>query len=310
MRSDGARELVRGWRLSERTLRIDASAILRTRADRIATAGILGAAGRRSIEGHFGEWMQGRLGPDGPVVLVTLPAPGFGADVWLRPAERAFALHAPGLSVARARAFLSDLGLELRGRAILRPRVAPGLGTGGSTALLIGLARLAGFSGPPEQLARACVAAEGASDPLMFSQPERLLWASRLGRVLGRVPAVPRYEILGGFCGTGERTRAEDLDFDDISDLLARWRVARDLTDFAALASESAARCSARRGPANEAAPALAAGLGALGWVRAHTGAARGLIFAPGTVPSGADEALRGAGWRGLRRFAGGGSTV
>ena len=27
------------------------------------------------VAGHFGEWLQGRLGPDGPVALVTLPCP-------------------------------------------------------------------------------------------------------------------------------------------------------------------------------------------------------------------------------------------
>ncbi|TCP38104.1 hypothetical protein EV662_12129, partial [Rhodovulum marinum] len=33
------------------------------------------AARRACVAGHFGEFLQGRLGPDGPVVLVTLPCP-------------------------------------------------------------------------------------------------------------------------------------------------------------------------------------------------------------------------------------------
>ena len=33
------------------------------------------------IPGHFGEWLQGRLGAEGPVVLVTLPAPRLGLDL-------------------------------------------------------------------------------------------------------------------------------------------------------------------------------------------------------------------------------------
>jgi hypothetical protein len=61
------------------------------------------------------------------------------------------------------------------------------------------------------------------------------------------------------------------------------------------------------RGPAGDPTPGLARDLGALGWLRAHTGAARGLIFAPGTVPRGAHDALRAAGLRALVRFRGGG---
>ncbi|WP_444430839.1 hypothetical protein ACTTAM_07955 [Rhodobacter capsulatus] len=49
----------------------------------------------------------------------------------------------------------------MRGRIVLCPAVAPGLGTGVSTASLVALARLAGWDGAPGLLARACVAAEG-----------------------------------------------------------------------------------------------------------------------------------------------------
>ena len=258
------------------------------------------------VPGHFGEWLQGRLGPAGPVVLVSLAAPDLGLRAFHRPG-RGLALHGAGLTPERARRFLSLLGLSLRGQVVLHPVVAPGLGTGVSTAALVALARMAGWQGPPEVLARACVVAEGASDPLMFSAPERLLWASRQGVALGRLPALPRHEILGGFVGAPTRTEAADTAFPDIADLVASWQGQTDLAGFARLASQSAARCSALRGPSDEAAPALAARLGALGWVRAHTGAARGLIFAPGTVPEGAAQALRQAGWRGVRRFRGGG---
>ncbi|WP_444455575.1 propanediol utilization protein [Rhodobacter capsulatus] len=258
------------------------------------------------IPGHFGEWLQGRLGAEGPVVLVTLPAPALGLDLRFRPGP-GLRLHGAGLTPARARQFLAPLGLDLRGRIVLRPVVAPGLGTGVSTASLVALAQLAGWDGPPEILAQACVRAEGASDPLMFPAPERLLWASRQGRALALLPALPRYEILGGFSGAPARTEAADSAFPDVTDLVARWQRAETLADHAAIASESAARCSALRGPGDETAPDLAARLGALGWVRAHTGAARGLIFAPGQVPEGAVAALRAAGWRGILRIRGGG---
>jgi uncharacterized protein involved in propanediol utilization len=199
-----------------------------------------------------------------------------------------------------------SLDLQAGGVVRLRPAVVPGLGTGVSTASLVALARLSGWRGPPARLAEACVRAEGASDPLMFANPDRLLWSSRAGRVMERLPPLPRYEILGGFRGEGERTEAQDSDFDDESDLIARWRTAPGLAGLAAIASESAARCTARRGPEGDDAADLAAALGALGWMRAHTGAARGLIFAPGGVPDGAEALLQAAGWRGLRRLRGG----
>lgn len=258
------------------------------------------------MAGHFGEWLQGRLGPGGPVVLVTLPCAGLGVLARHRPGARQLALAGAGLSTARARAFLRGLGLQLSGRVQLVPRAPAGLGTGVSTASLVALARLAGWQGPPEALAQACIAAEGASDPLVFAAPERLLWSSREGRVLATLPSLPRYEILGGFHGPARRTDPRDSAFPDIADLLARWQQARDLPAFAALASESAARTTALRGPADDPTPDLARDLGALGWMRAHTGAARGLIFAPGTVPAGASAALLAAGLRGLRRFKGG----
>ncbi|TMV63484.1 propanediol utilization protein, partial [Thioclava sp. BHET1] len=43
--------------------------------------------------GHFGELLQGRLGPDGPLALVTLPCPPLAARVTRDPG--AFALHQP-----------------------------------------------------------------------------------------------------------------------------------------------------------------------------------------------------------------------
>lgn len=261
------------------------------------------------VAGHFGEWLQGRLGPSGPVALATLPCPATGVAARCRPGPPAAPLRLRGAGMApeAAAAFLATLGLTLDGRVRLRPRAAPGLGTGVSTARLVALARLAGWQGPAEALAQACVAWEGASDPLMFDAPGRMLWASREGRVLGALPALPRHEILGGFRGPPCRTDPEDDAFPDIADLVEDWARARDLAGFAALASESAARCVALRGPAGDPVAGLAARLGALGWVTAHTGAARGLIFAPGTIPAGAPAALRAAGLRGILRFAGGG---
>ncbi|MCC5966255.1 MAG: propanediol utilization protein [Natronohydrobacter sp.] len=259
---------------------------------------------RVRVAGHFGEWLQGRLGPSGPVALVTLPCPAVALQGTALPGP----LRVQGMTARAARAFLRSLGLRLPGRVRLRAGITPGLGCGMSTARLVALAQLAGWDGPAEVLARACVGFEGASDPLMYASPERMLWASRLGLALDGLPALPRHEVIGGFFGPPIRTDAGDTDFPDIAGLIADWHAARDLADFAALASESARRSLALRGPLGDPTAELARDLGALGHVIAHTGAARGLIFAPGTVPAHARGALRAAGLRGLVQVRGGGA--
>ncbi|WP_425102365.1 propanediol utilization protein [Tropicibacter sp. S64] len=239
-----------------------------------------------SVQAHFGEWLQGRLGPDGPVVLITLPCPALrvAAPGTIRPPF-------PPDSLAD---FAARLRLPCLPEGVTR-NFPLGIGAGASTATLVALARSAGFLGPPETLAEACLRAEKASDPLMFPEPDRLLWASREARVVQRVKAPKRAEILGGLWGAPQRTDAADMDFDDVSDLVEAWHDATDLPRFAAIASDSALRCTARRGPCDPM-PELARDLGALGVMRAHTGSARGLIFAPGTAPTHGADALREAG--------------
>lgn len=256
------------------------------------------------VAGHFGEYLQGRLGREGPVVLVSLPCAALGVHGWRGTGA---GLRGAGWPLHRLRVFLRGLGCAVPGRVMLRAVVPAGLGTGVSTARLVGLARLAGYRGSAEDLARACLRLEGASDPLMFAQPTRLLWASRAGQVLAALPELPCHEVIGGFWGEPERTNPADPNFPDIRDLAAAWAEAATLEDFAQLASESARRTSALRGPESDPTAALAQRLGALGWLRAHTGAARGLIFAPGHVPSGVGAALRAAGMRHVLRFAAGG---
>ncbi len=260
--------------------------------------------------GHFGEWLQGRLGPNGPVALVSLSCPIPVLRATYLPGRGALRLQGAGLTAGRAQRFLQDLGCNLPGRVRLRPHVPAGQGRGVSTASLVALARLAGFAGPKSALARACLRAEGASDPLWHAQPEHLLWASRLGAGLQPVPALPRYEIVGGLWGRGQRTDPRDMRFPGIEDLVAQWRQARKLAEFAALASVSAERCLALRGPMNDPTALLAAQTGALGWVAAHTGSARGLVFAPGTVPHGLTAQMRAAGFRDVLTFRGGGAVA
>ncbi|KAJ55189.1 hypothetical protein ACMU_15650 [Actibacterium mucosum KCTC 23349] len=260
------------------------------------------------VAGHFGEWLQGRLGPDGPVVLVTLPCTGVGVTARLMPGPAGLTDDAAALiATDRATAFLHGLGTRLASRIDLAPDCTPGMGTGMSTGALVALARIAGAQ--TDALPAACIAAEGASDPLMLSAPDRVLWASREGRVIAPAPAVPVAKIVGGFYGPAQPTDPTDNGFPDISDLWDRWQNAKTLPDIAAIAALSAQRTTALRGPADDPMSALADATGALGHIRAHTGAARGLVFEPGTVPAGIDESLTRAGLRDIRHFTTGGPT-
>ncbi|MCB2136498.1 MAG: propanediol utilization protein [Rhodobacteraceae bacterium] len=257
------------------------------------------------IAGHFGEFLQGRLGADGPLVLVTVPCPDLGVFGWQIPG-REFALHGSGQRLVtpdRARRFLRDLGADLPGRVVLRAEMPAGSGAGASTATLLALAALAGAKADPMTIARACIGTEGASDPLMFSAPERILWASRQGLALGAMPCLPRIEILGGFVGPARRTDPGDENFPDVSDLVAGWRDIASPDDLAAIASESSRRTLALRGIGPDPTEALAHDMGALGFLIAHTGSARGLIFRPGAAPGDWRGRLRQAGFANVLKF-------
>lgn len=255
----------------------------------------------------MGELVQGRLGLHGPVALITLPCPVLATTASLRPGP--FHLHQPGAAVlrpAQAADLLRRLDLPVAGHFTLCGTLPPGGGAGASTAALIALARVAGAE--EARIAAACLAVEGASDPLMFATPERLVWASRRGEVLARLPALPRLEVLAGFLGPPRRTDPEDDGFPDVSDLLATWPAAcTDAVAVAALASASARRTLALRGPAGDPTERLGQSLGAAGFAIGHTGPARALLFLPGTLPETAAEHLRGAGFRGILRYMIGG---
>lgn len=256
------------------------------------------------VPGHFGELLQGRIGRNGPVGLVTLPCPTLFARA--QRVSGAFVLHQPDAKVltqSEAAYLLRRLGLRPAGRFALRLDMPAGGGAGASTAARVALALVAGAR-DPDAIMLACLETEGAVDPLMLSDPGRLLWASREGRVLARFPHPPRMEIIGGFFGPMRRTDAKDVNFPDIADLAKAWPAAcGDLSKAADLASESARRTLALRGPSDDPTEALAHATGALGFTIAHTGAARGLIFAPGTVPETTPAALRDAGFRHIVRF-------
>lgn len=262
--------------------------------------------------GHFGELLQGRLAPNGTVALVTLPCPDLRSTARWLPAHE-LRLHTPGrvLDRPKLRQFLEHLGVAPTGRFALRTAMPPGGGAGASTAALVAVARLVAPDCPPEELARACLAVEGATDPLMLASAERVLWASRRATPLDLLPALPRFDVLGGFCGAPCRTNPAETNFPPIDDLIDPWRAAArasDLDGLAALASQSAHRRLDQIGAASDPLPDLAAKLGAKGMVIAHTGSARGLIFAPGTVPRDGPARLRTAGFKQILQFRAGGA--
>lgn len=263
-----------------------------------------------TVQGHFGELLQGRLGPAGTLALITLPCPALGLRASRQPGD--FAVHQPlGRAVTQGQAarLLMGLGAPLTGRFVLSAGMPVGGGAGASTAARVALARLAGAT-DPDRIAAACHESEGATDPLMYATPERLLWASRRGRILARVAPLPGIEVLGGFFGPSRRTDPKDTDFPDISDLVMGWAsAAGDLARIARLAQTSAERTLALRGPRGDPTAALAQRFGALGWTMAHTGSARALIFAPGMVPDAAAAGLRAAGFCRITRFRIGGGA-
>jgi uncharacterized protein involved in propanediol utilization len=270
---------------------------------------LLGGVSEACITGHFGEWLQGRLGMDGPIVLVTLPCPSLCVTVAWQ-AGGALRIDGPAADLMtrdRARTFLQRLRLPTDGTATVAADMPAGGGAGASTAALLALAgAVGGATLAPDQVAAACIAAEGASDPLMLQHPDTHLWASREGRSLRRIAAPPAFDVVGGFFGPPVWTDPADWQLPDVSDLAERWSDAARIGDIRALAriaSASADRTTALRGPPDDPTAELANKTGALGHVRAHTGSARGLLFAPGTIPAGVKALLAGAGFRAVLQF-------
>ncbi|MFT7134578.1 hypothetical protein [Sulfitobacter sp.] len=265
----------------------------------------IGRTGRAA--GHFGEWLQGRLGPDGPVVVITMTCDVLYAQATYTPATDLRLRHSGVAAVTQnqLQGLLSAVGKPDSGDFSLSGNMTLGVGAGSSTASLIALARAAGAD--ETLLPAACLRVEGATDPLMLSQPDAVLWSSRQAEICGKFKAPPRCEIVGGYLGDPIRTDPADSDFADISDLVPLWAKAAngsDLAGLAMLASEAADRTTRLRGPSGDPSAAIAQQLGALGHARAHTGSARAFIFAQGAVPAPATAVLKGAGLTGAFRFS------
>lgn len=106
------------------------------------------AAQTVTVAGHFGEWVQGVLGPSGPVALVTLPCPALTLRLSFQPAAT-LTLDAgtpPVITEARFAEARAAFALPSEGTYRFTSALPPGGGAGASTAALVALARLAGVA--------------------------------------------------------------------------------------------------------------------------------------------------------------------
>ena len=262
--------------------------------------------------GHFGEWLQGKLGPKGPIVLISVPCNKFWVQVsWASTSTFQYTDPLPALSLERAKTVLKAFGISMDGSIQARSNIEAGAGLGASTASLLALAKAVSNQDlGAADLARTLVSIEGASDPLMYPDFDRLLWASREAKIIDHFPAPPQFEVLGGCWGRPSATDPKDQNFPEIGDLIEDWHEAAGRNDaerIASLATESFRRTSELRTSALDPSEDLARSLGALGIIRAHTGSARGFLFKPGTAPSSGLHQLQEAGYSSTVQFLTGG---
>ena len=255
-----------------------------------------GALSRRSVVcGHFGELLQGRLGAEGPVVLVTLPCSALQTTAEYEP-ERALEIDVRPLKLRNLAlaAFLAAFARcgdgKPRGRLSVHCAAVPGAGCGASTMTTLAVIRAVacafGARLSPHEEAKLCLKTEGATDPLMFSEPGALLWASREARCVERLRRPPAFEALGVLDGEGRQTDPNHKTFANVSDLAAALAAAFDQSDRAMIGA-IATEC-ARRNRLDEALPHFDAierigrSAGSFGVAAAHTGSSVALLFPPG----------------------------
>ncbi|MDG2339995.1 MAG: propanediol utilization protein [Paracoccaceae bacterium] len=265
------------------------------------------------VSGHFGEWLQGKFGENGPVALISVQCPSFWVQVACSSSEAfVYQPEMAGLSADKAQAILAALRILPETTVHARSNTPVGAGLGASTASLVALARAATKRDlGAEVIAKACLSVEGATDPLMYPDFDRLLWASRSGKILARYAPPPKFEVLGGLVGLPQITDPKDNNFPEISDLIKEWPIATGrgfLQEVGDLATESYRRTTTLRDAAPEPTMDLAKDLGAIGIIRAHTGSARGFLFKPGTVPSSGLHRLAEAGYSNATQFITGGN--
>lgn len=175
-----------------------------------ATQARAGRTGYGRCAAHHGEILQGAFWLDGPHrpatrALVTLPYPDLTSTAVARltPDSTAVTVEPATRSrtVLAARLALSELRVAGGVRVQLSGNIPAGWGLGSSTADLVAVVRAvadaAGRQLPDASVARLVVAAERASDPVMFGD-QVTLFAHREGRVLDTFgPLLPPLLVVG-----------------------------------------------------------------------------------------------------------------
>ena len=261
---------------------------------------------RVTINGHFGEFMQGRLEIKGPVVLITLPSLVHKVQVTFTSGN--FDVSQKGsryYTQSVISNLLNHLKLQANGKFDISLFMPEACGTGSSTATRVAILRAVRPRMSTKTLVETCLLDEGASDPVMYSSPERLLWAPRLGKVLKQLPVLPKISCIGGFYGSPMKTNPNDKDFPIIKDLVDLWSLPRKTDKFLAeLCSESSSRTIFHRNLQDDPTKVIAKKIKALGFSIAHTGSVRNFIFPYNQIPEGTKNILIDSGFRGIETFS------
>lgn len=256
--------------------------------------------GRGSAIAHHGELLQGMfVGPtNGPMRgLVTLPCALYSSDAEFRPRQQ------PGIEVApewkwkaqkAAQLTLDYLHAEgVGGELRIEATIPIGWGMGSSTSDVIAAIRATadgvGVALHTEEVARLAVAAETASDSIMFGD-RALLFAQRDALVIEDFGAhFPAFEVLGFSTGTGVDTlgftpaQYDDIDigrFEELRGLLREGLRTGDTAKVGYVATASS-RINQRFLPKPEldALLKLVGTSGAVGLQVAHSGSVVGVLF-------------------------------
>jgi uncharacterized protein involved in propanediol utilization len=280
-------------------------------------------AGRGEVRAHHGEIVQGLFySSDGQLEhgLVTLPCPLFVTRARFRPLRSGpLTVEPDDRTRARtaARLTLDALGRTGWGGALrIESNVPLRWGCGSSTTDVLATVRAVAdaFDAvlPPEWIARLCVAAETASDSLMFAPGRAVLFAQRRGSLLldlgGPLPPV----LVLGFNTEDDRgvetlalppipySAWEAEAFRPILGVLRRAVEQQDPVLLGRVATASTV-ITQRHRPKRHMPELLrlAKEVGALGVQVAHSGTVAGFLFAPGPGAAGRIGRARA----GLRRL-------
>jgi uncharacterized protein involved in propanediol utilization len=262
---------------------------------------------------HHGEIMQGVVRHAGRFVrcLVTMPCHVYGSraifvpDVSIPPgiveADEGVAKATKAAELA-----LRALGASCGGHLTVASSIPRGIGMGSSTADVVAAVRAVaaahGMDFSAETVAGLAVAAEQASDAIMFDDGPAVLFAYREGVVLSRFAGpLPVFRVVSVI--TGEpvstldlvRTPYDERDaarFEELKHHLRRAIDAADPAEVAAVATASA-RLNQRDLPVAcfKDLLSIADRTGALGVQIAHSGSVAGLLYASDVNPVAVDAA-------------------